>query len=317
MNSIQLVYSFADLNSLNGIEWSNTVVFLKVNGDCDNIKKVVLKANITNEWLEFPVSKSRSYSKTLSIWQGIITSNSMLGKPPQDLEVCAFVETNDGNQVFDNNNFKNYIIPKGCGPLLFGDTTSFAYMEAINATIPMGNLIYCSKITDKKKLFIVYSFDKWDTVFEEEIPFEEKIMINMDNTIHVSNPTSNGTDLRKFQLKWKKNTKDIEYCIKLINTETSEETWDNNNSLNYKCSAQDMPSLSNLLNTENLNSVDDLSGLGDLGDFGLKELLKSINQDPVHGKSSKDGGEDEVTTADLFEALNSIKDIFSVMKGKE
>lgn len=298
-DSIKLQFCFADLNKLNGIEWSNTVVFIKVIGFIDDIKNVTVKTCVTNEWLEFPSTKlSVNTSNNTSIWQSIITTNSMLGKGPQDMDVCAYLEKVDGTQIYDNNNGSNYMVPKGCGPYLFEGVTSFAFMEAMNMEKPKGNLMYCCRDTNvEKELKLVYSFDKWETVQEKLIPFNDKIVVSADNTIKVSNPTVNGLDFRRYEIFWEKDTKEIEFCIK--KTIGDVEYWDNNNNTNYKGEIQEMPNLANLLNFDNM---------GDFNDFGLSDLF-NFNKNNTTEESN-----DEINTDDLFRALNSIKDMFAAMK---
>ena len=302
-HTLKLQFAFADLNKLNGIEWSNTVIFLKATGNVDDIKLISIKACISNEWLEFPTNKI-TVEDSYSIWQGVITTNSMLGKGPQDMEVCAYLEKYDGTTIYDNNIEANYIIPKGCGPYLFGDIKSFTHMEGLNMDVPKGNLMYCLKNNDiDKEIKIIYSYDKWESVHEKVIPFEDHIMISADNNIKQTNPTSTGLDFRRFQLDWDKGIKEIEYCIKIIDKDT--EIWDNNNNLNYKGKIQEMPNLANLLNLDNLS---------DLGDFGLSDLFSSKSKEKKSDDDDEDEDDEEINTDDLFKALTSIKDIFSAMK---
>ena len=307
---IKLEFGFIDINEFNGIEWSNSTIFLKVIGNSQNIKAVTVKTLISDEWIEFnAVKKLTCNDINESIWQSVITTNSMLGKGPQDIEVCAILETNEGVKVYDNNHEQNYKIPKGCGPYLFEGTNSFAFIEGINSDTPIANLMYCHRNLDlDTTLTLTYSFDNWGSVKKITIPYENEISISADNLKTIPNPTRN-IDFRRYNFPWEKNEKTIQFCIEKTNKDGKKE-WDNNNTKNYNGLIQDLPNLIDLLNLDNLDELYKMNP-NNLSDFS--NVFKSIDN-LVTPESNVDTDAANQKYDDIFKMLNSMKDIFNKFK---
>lgn len=277
-SQIKTIYGFADLNKLNDVEWSNSVVFSSIPKSFNGIgvKKAILTVdNDKTQEFEGMMIQGDGIKSSIShnLYQFIITYNTLLSCAPKDMNFKINVVLENDTVVYEDNSI---LLKKAVGPKLFNDSQMFSHVEIVRMgpSEIMSNTVVAFQTNirkeDVKNIKTIFHYQLKENIDDNSSPWKQEVLTYEPN-INISCDES--ISIENYPIIYYKssvslsgitnNSKYLEYYVEVLNND-SPLCVDNVFGHNYTREINQMPDLKDLFKFDNnmpeLSSL--FSGLG-------------------------------------------------------